>query len=89
MNSGRVRRSLAVACVLPLLLAGCSDAEPTPQMPDPTASSSPPAVETDTGPVEPTLPPEAEGDGNEAAEAFVAHYFAAIDYAQATGEAGR
>ena len=71
MNLGRVRRSLAAACVLPLLLAGCSEAEPTPQIPDPTASSSPSAEETETGPVEPTLPPEAEGDGVEAAEAFV------------------
>ncbi|WP_457207847.1 DUF6318 family protein [Nocardioides sp. P5_C9_2] len=84
MNPGRVRRSLAAACVLPLLLAGCSEDEPTPQIPDPTASPS--AVETDTGPVEPTLPPEAEGDGKEAAEAFVGHYFDYINYAQTTGD---
>ena len=75
MKLGPVRRALAAACVLPLLLAGCTEAEPTPEMPDPT-TSSPTATETETGPVEPTLPPEAEGDGVEAAEAFVAHYFA-------------
>lgn len=85
MKLGPVRRALAAACVLPLLLAGCTEAEPTPEMPDPT-SSSPTATETESGPVEPTLPPEAEGDGVEAAEAFVTHYFAMLTYAQATGE---
>lgn len=86
MKLGPVRRALAAACVLPLLLAGCSDAEPTPEIPDPT-TSSPSAEETDTGPVEPTLPPEAEGDGVEAAEAFISYFYASVDYAQATGEA--
>lgn len=84
MNLGRVRRTLVAACVLPLLLAGCSDDEPTPQMPDPTPSPS--AVETDTGPVEPTLPPEAEGDGKEAAAAFISFFYKTVDYAQATGD---
>ncbi|WP_159083523.1 DUF6318 family protein [Nocardioides terrigena] len=87
MKLGPVRRALAAACVLPLVLAGCSDAAPTPEIPDPTTSSpSPSADETETGPVEPTLPPEAEGDGVEAAEAFVSHFYASVDYAQATGE---
>lgn len=85
MKLGPVRRALAAACVLPLLLAGCSDAEPTPEIPDPT-TSSPSAEETDTGPVEPTLPPEAEGDGRAAAAAFVEHYFEFINYAQSTGD---
>jgi hypothetical protein len=86
MNLGRVRRSLAVACILPLLVAGCSEDEPIPQVPEPTASTSPAAEETPAGPVEPTLPPEAEGDGVEAAEAFVRHYFDVINYAQASGD---
>lgn len=85
MNLGRVRRSLVVGCVLPLLLAACSEAEPTPQMPDPTPTESSPTASV-TGPVEPTLPPEAEGDSIEAAEAFVSHFYATIDYAQATGD---
>lgn len=85
MKFGPVRRALAAACVLPLLLAGCSDAEPTPEIPDPT-TPSPSAEETDTGPVEPTLPPEAEGDGVEAAEAFISYYFALVDHARATGQ---
>ena len=84
MNLGRVRRYLAVACMLPLLVAGCSEDEPVPRVPAPTASTSPAAEETPPGPVEPTLPPEAEGDGVEAAEAFIAHYFAVVDYSRAT-----
>lgn len=88
MKLGPVRRALAAACVLPLLLAGCSDAEPTPEIPDPM-TSSPSAEETDTGPVEPTLPPEAEGDGVEAAEAFITYYFDLLTYAQATGDTSR
>ena len=87
MKLGPVRRALAAACLLPLLLAGCSDAAPTPAIPDQTTSSpSPSADETETGPVEPTLPPEAEGDGKAAAAAFVEHYFQFINYAQATGD---
>ena len=85
MKLGPVRRALAAACVLPLLLAGCTEAEPTPEMPDPT-TSSPTATETESGPVEPTLPPEAEGDDKEAAAAFVEHYYAYINYAQETGD---
>ena len=38
MKLGPVRRALAAACLLPLLLAGCSDAAPTPEIPDPTTS---------------------------------------------------
>lgn len=85
MHLGRVRRSLAVACVLPLLLAACSEDEPEPKMPKPTASTSPAAEETPVGPVEPTLPPEAEGDGVKAAEAFVPFFYETVDYAQTTG----
>lgn len=43
-----VRRALALALTVPLLLAGCSDdPEPTPKMPDPT-SSSPSPTESET-----------------------------------------
>lgn len=35
-----VRRALAVAAALPLLLAGCSEGEAEPKMPDPSPSSS-------------------------------------------------
>jgi len=39
-----VRRALALTLVLPLLLAGCTEDEPTPKMPDsPTTSSSTPS----------------------------------------------
>lgn len=83
MNLGPVRRSLVVGCVLPLLLAACSDAEPTPQMLEPTPTESSPSASA-TGPVEPTLPPEAEGDGVAAAKAFVPFYLATVDYSRQT-----
>ena len=45
-----VRRALALAVSVPLLLAGCTDdPEPTPKIPDPTTSSSTPSpTETET-----------------------------------------
>ena len=61
-----------------MLLGGCffddDNDEPVPNMPK---ASTPTSVVTETvaepeGPVEPTLPPEAEGKGVEAAEAFLA-----------------
>lgn len=70
-----VRRALALALSVPLLLAGCSDdPEPTPKMPDPTTSSSTPTpTETET--------PEAES-----AEEFIRRWQAASDQAQASGD---
>ena len=71
MNLGRVRRSLAAACMLPLLLAGCSEAEPTPQVPDPTASTSPVGGGDDTGAGRADVAAGGGGGRGEAAEAFV------------------
>ncbi|WP_193605024.1 DUF6318 family protein [Nocardioides dongkuii] len=74
------------------LLSGCSDdADPSPMVsPTPSSSSagstSPSHAPTPAGPVEPTLPPEAEGDDAAAAEAFVRHYWEMVNYAQATGD---
>ena len=70
-----VRRALALSVVIPLLLAGCTDdAEPTPQMPDPTTSSATPtATESET--------PEAES-----AEEFIRRWVEAGDKMQVTGE---
>lgn len=70
-----VRRALALALSVPLLLAGCSDdPEPTPKMPDPTTSSSTPTpTETET--------PEAES-----AEEFIRRWQAAGDEMQRTGK---
>ncbi len=49
-----VRRALALTVVVPLLLAGCSDDEPTPKMPDPppSSSSTPSPSETETAEAE-------------------------------------
>ena len=77
-----VRRIAIAALALPLLLAGCADDEPVPKVePSTPAPSVTETVETNE-PVEPTLPPEAEGKGRKAAEAFVRHYWATVDYAQ-------
>lgn len=68
-----VRRALALALTVPLLLAGCSDdPEPTPKMPDPT-SSTPSPTESET--------PEAES-----AEDFIRRWQAASDEAQMSGD---
>jgi len=70
-----VRRSLALAVVAPLLLAGCTDdAEPTPKMPDPTTSSSTPT------------PTESETPEAESAEDFIRRWVEAGDQMQVTGE---
>jgi hypothetical protein len=76
-----VRRVAVAALALPLLLGGCADDEPVPKLPD-TNSPASPVTETSTAPVEPTLPPEAEGKGPKAAEAFVRHYLAVVDYSR-------
>ncbi len=83
----RLRMTVASALVLPLALAGCGD-DPQPKMPPPSASSpSTPAPSASTDPaVEPTLPPEAEGKDEAAAEAFIRYYYDLINYAQRTGD---
>lgn len=81
-----MRRLVTVTLVIGLgLLAGCQDGDdPDPKVP-PTESSSPTPTPSPTGPVEPTLPAEAEGDDAAAAEAFVRHFWAMVNYAQASG----
>lgn len=78
--------TLAAALVL---LVGCSDDEPRPP-PTPTAptstAGSPTPSPTPTGPVEPTMPPEAAGEDAAAAEAFVEYFWEMSNYAQATGD---
>lgn len=70
-----VRRALALALSVPLLLAGCSDdPEPTPKMPDPTTTSSTPT------------PTETETAEAERAEEFIRRWVEAGDEMQVTGE---
>ena len=73
-----VRRALALTLVLPLLLAGCTEDEPTPKMPDPptTPSSTPSPTASET--------PEAES-----AEDFIRRWVAAGDEMQVTGETAK
>lgn len=86
-----MKRLALAALAAALLLVGCSDDDsPEPKIaPTDTSSASatptPPAP-TASGPVEPTMPAAAEGDDAAAAEAFVRHYWAMVNYAQATGD---
>lgn len=86
-----MRRLVTVTLVVGLvvgsvLLAGCqSDDDPDPKV-SPTESSSATSTPTPTGPVEPTLPAEAEGDDAAAAEAFVEHFWSMVNYAQVSGD---
>lgn len=70
-----VRRALALAVSVPLLLAGCSDdPEPTPKIPDPTTSSP-------TDPVTETETPEAESP-----EDFIRRWISVNTEMQNTGD---
>lgn len=72
-----VRRALALALVVPLLLAGCSEDEPEPQMPDPPASSEPSPS-----------PSEAETPEAESPEEFIRRWAQVLREAQVTGDTG-
>lgn len=85
-----MRRLLLPALLATLVLAGCSgDDDPEPKIAPSDSSSAasttapPPSP---TGPVEPTLPPEAAGDDAAAAEAFARHFWATVNYAQVSGD---
>lgn len=83
------RAGVLPALVLSLALAGCGgDDEIEPKMPESSSAASTSTAESPspTKPVEPNLPPEAEGDDAAAAEAFVRHYYDYVNYAQATGD---
>ncbi len=81
-----VRRHAVVALTLPVLvLSACTD-EGSSQEPSPTPSSSSPTptvTPTDTGP---SIPPEALGDDEESAKAFVKYYFEVVSEGIVTGD---
>lgn len=92
--SPRARSAIAVAALLATgLLAGCDDEddppEPTESVSEPTSAPTSTQTEpTPTGPVEPTLPAEAEAATKAGAEAFVGYYWQVVNYAQHTGDVG-
>lgn len=65
-----------VACAISL--AGCSSDAPSPK-----ADSSPTPTATFAGPA---MPSQAQGESREAAEAFLAHWVATINYATTSGD---
>jgi len=71
-----VRRTLALALVVPLLLAGCTEDEPEPKMPDPPSTSSEPSPS----------PTETETAEAESAEDFIRRWVAIGDEMQVTGD---
>lgn len=93
-SSSRARAVLGVAAVLLTFgVAGCEDEDPAdpiestrepipPHSSSPTESTSP----TDAGPVEPSLPAEAEAETEAGAKAFVEYYWEVVNYARQTGE---
>lgn len=69
-----LRRALALSLVVPLLLAGCTEEEPTPKLPDPTTSSATPT------------PEETETAEPESAEEFIRRWVQANTEMQNTGD---
>ena len=81
----RVRRLTAgLAATLLLPLGACTDGDNKADPTEPTSSATPSATETE--PDGPTLPPEARGDDEAAAKAFVKFYFELVSDAVNTGE---
>lgn len=85
---GTTMRAAVAAAVL-LLVAGCSDGDPSPR--DPSSTWSPTGtMETPTSaapdPVEPELPAAAKEASEAGARAFIGYYWELINYAQVTGD---
>jgi hypothetical protein len=83
-----------VALLLSFAVAGCDEDDPSGSPPPSSTLSSPDSsspteatsAATPTGPVEPTLPTEAERADKAGAEAFVSYYYDVVNYATATGD---
>ena len=83
----RLRVAAATALLVPLALAGCAEDDPQPKLPSASATSpTTTASATPDAAVEPTLPPEAQGKDEAAAEAFVRYFWDLVNYAQETGD---
>lgn len=83
----RTRAVLTAAVLLSALaLGGCSDDEPEPKFAPPSKAPTSPSTTAASGPIEPTMPTAAKRHDAAAAEAFVKHYWAMANYAQATGD---
>ncbi|WP_322937850.1 DUF6318 family protein [Nocardioides bizhenqiangii] len=88
----RGRSAIGVTALLIAgLVAGCEDEEDPPQPLESSSKPAPPPTSattepTPTGPVEPTLPVEAEPETKEGATAFVQYYWQVVSFARRTGD---
>ena len=85
-----LRAALAASLAALALLAGCSDDDPSPGDPTsiwtPTSKPETPTSSATAKPTEPVLPDAATKATEEGARAFIAYYWAVVNYAQSTGD---
>lgn len=90
MTSLRARSVAGIAALLlAAALSGCNDDEEPPEVIESTREPIPPYSSSPTeppGPVEPTLPVEAEANTKAGVEAFVTFYWDVVNYATKTGD---
>lgn len=87
IGSVTVARVVIAAVLVALGVSACSGSDPEPNFAPPSSSApSDPSTSPVSGPVAPTMPPEAMGDDAAAAEAFVKFYWDTVNYTQATGD---
>ncbi len=94
--SHTARAATVVVALLTAFVAGCdeddgptsippSDSPSAPESSEPTEPTTT-ATPTETGPVEPTLPTDAEEESKAGVKAFVTYYWDVINYATKTGD---
>lgn len=88
-----LRAALAASVAALALLGACSDDDPSPGDPSstwtPTGKPETPTSDATAKPTEPALPEAATKATEDGARAFIAYYWDAVNYAQATGDVRR
>lgn len=94
MSTSRMSRAAigTVALLVAVSVSACEEEEPStspppsssPSVPKSSSPNAPPT--TPSGPVEPTLPTQAEADTRRGAEAFATFYWEVVNYSQINGD---